>query len=276
MLVMDSNAICKDEAFVLYENFLLYGTMTSTGGVANEGFPENMRGPQTFDGWEPNITSGNAYMELTQGQVRNYDCFALFGHNLNDVLGPNGLLRFWLRIAGVWTIVSEFRPPDNKDVLAIIPEAPADGMRIQIAMGTGHTSPSRPVISNAFAGKRLIIPNGARSDYQPINLAVDVETRPNLSRGGQFLGTTHNFLGASTSISLARQEREWIEGPAAPFLMHYNRGAPFVWASCPEFMPDDFAYCWRSGDELVPTYGQGAVWGELSMDVSAFLGGARV
>lgn len=276
MISINPNALCKDEAFVLYENFMGYGTIASSVAVANDGFPENVRGPQTFDGWEPNATSGNVYIQAEQIATRTYDCVTIIGHNLGTVIGAGGFVRVWLRVAGTWTFAAEVIPTNNDDILIILPDTPANGCRVTVDMGAGHTAPTRPFISNIVAGKRLIIPHGARADYSPINLAVDVETRPNQSRGGQFLGTTYNMLGASTSIDLALQERGWIEGPAAPFLRHFNRGDPFIWASCPEFMPDDFAYCWRAGDELVPVYGQGAVWGSMSMSVSAYLGGNRV
>lgn len=271
MIHIDPGATAVDDAMVLYRNVLAEGVLTS-GAVADGGYVENLLGPQTFDFWEPSFITGSGGATCVLAEPMTADCAAIIGHNLASVGAQVSIQH--RPVGGAWTdpATARITPETNEDILFLFPERIAEAYRVWITIPAGETAPVRPVISIAMIGQRLLIPGGVRAGYTPVNLAPNIETTPHMSRGGQFLGVTHNIMGASTHIPLAMQERGWIENEARPFIEHYNKGLPFVWASCPQLMPDDFAYGWRDGDVLSAEYGQGALYGDMSMDVSAYIG----
>lgn len=260
------------DSMVLYRNVLAEGVLTSTVPVKAGGNVNNMLGPQTFDFWEPDrfADSMGAACELTQPMTA--DCAAIIGHNLATV-GAQVAIQHKLT-DGNWTdpLTARLNPDTNDDILFLFPERTSTAYRVWITIPAGVTPPVSPVISIAMIGQRLLIPDGITEGYTPLNLARQVDLQPNITRGGQFLGNRVQRVGAGTSISLAQQERHWIENDAQDFIAHYNAGKPFIWASCPEFLPNDMAYCWRSGGVLSASYGQGAIYGEMSMEVQAYVG----
>lgn len=247
------------EAMVLYRNVLAEGALSASSQTA-DGFAANALGPQTYDFWKP--AAAPAWLRGVLAAPVECDSAAIIAHTLGSAGATVGV-EYW--DGGAWHVAISVSPDDDRDLLLLFSAAEAQEWRIVV--NGAVTS-----IGVAMIGPRLLIPWGVVPDYTPINLALSIDLAPNITRGGQFLGNRIQRVGAGTSIQLAPQERDWIEGAARPFIAHYNAGKPFVWASCPEVLPDDMAYCWRSGGVLSAAYGPGAVYGSMSMEVAAYVG----
>lgn len=266
MIHIHPNAEDTDEAMVLYRNVLAEGVL-SWGAQFPDRPAANALGPQTFDYWSFSTLAGWISSEIDE-QV-GCDTAAIIGHNLGSI---GARVAVQARHAGVWSEIMRVAPTDDRDILMLFPRLERRVWRIWI--GRDEAVPPHPAVSIAMIGPRLTIPYGVTAGYTPINLAREVDLLPNITRGGQFLGNRVQRVGAGTSIPLAQQRREWIESAEVrKFIRHYNDGNPFIWASDPELLPDDMAYCWRSGDTLSASYGAGAVYGDMSMQIAAFVGG---
>ena len=260
MIHVDDSATAINDTMVLYRNVLAEGTLAWSSQTA-DGYAANALGPQTYDFWTP--ASLPATLSVTLAAAETCDAAAIIGHTLGST-GTTLFAEWWNGSA--WIVAQTLAPTDDRDILLIFGEQESAQWRIRI---TGATPPS---ISVVMIGSRLLIPDGVQAGYVPINLALDIELSPSITVRGQYVGTFVKRTGAATSIALAEQAREWIETDAAPFIAHYNEGAPFIWASCPDLLPEDMAYCWRAGDTLRASYDAGAQWGSMSMSVMAYVG----
>lgn len=256
MIHINPDATAIAEALVLYRNVLAEGTL-SASSEAPDGFAANALGPQTFDSWTS--ISVPATLAVTLDVPVACDACAIIAHTLGSA---GATVEVQYHDGSDWVTVQSVTPTDDRDLLLIFGEVSSTQWRIRI---TGAVAS----IGVAMIGPRLLIPFGVVPDYTPINLALSIELGPHITRGGQFLGNRVQRVGASTRIQLAPQERWWIEQDAKPFIAHYNSGKPFIWASCPDLLQEDMAYCWRSGDTLAVSYGAGAVYGSMSMEVAA-------
>jgi len=245
---------------VLYRNVLAEGTLAWSSQTV-DGAAANALGPQTYDFWTP--ASLPATLSTTLASPTVCDACAIIGHTLGSK-GATVLVEWWN--GSVWVIAQTLIPADDRDLLLIFGEQTSAQWRIRI---TGTLVPSIAVV---MIGSRLLIPGGVQADYVPINLSLDIELAPSITVRGQYVGTFLKRSGASTGLALALQERLWIETEASPFIAHYNAGQPFIWASCPDLLPEDMAYCWRAGNTLRAEYGAGAVYGSLALEVQAYVG----
>jgi hypothetical protein len=259
MIHIETGATDTSSAMVLFRNVLAEGTLAASTAAA-DGAGANALGPQTYDFWVP--TAMPATLAVTLGSAVSCDACAIVAHTL----GSSGATLIVQYFSGTWQTVGSFAPTDDADLLILFPAASSTQWRIQV---TGSTIPA---IGVAMIGPRLLIPGGVRAGYVPTDLAVSVELMPSVTIGGQFVGTRVNRRGAGTTAALVPQERTWIEGAAAPFIAHYNEGGTFIWASAPAILTNDMAYCWRSGDTLSASYNGGAVYGDMTLELSAYVG----
>lgn len=268
MIHIHNNAEDPGEAMVLYRNLLVEGTLTPTGNPPDAP-AVNALGPQTYDWWSWNtrFSALQAGFAPAAGE-QAADTAAVVGHNLGSLQ-----IRVEYQIGiggGNFQTVMSIEPEDDSDILMLFPRQTVLNHRLRFIRPEDFDPAVQPYISIAMIGERLTIPFGVAAGYTPLNLAREVDLAPSISVRGQYLGTFTKRRGAATSIPLALQRREWIENEAKPFIAHYNEGQPFVWASDPELLPNDLGYCWRSGGVLSASYGAGARFGEMSMEVSAY------
>jgi len=259
MIQIEPFATAVLDAMVLYRNVLSEGTL-AWSSQTTDGAAANALGPQTYDFWTP--ASLPATLSVTLPGAVACDCAAIVAHTMGTV-GATAHIEY--HDGSSWVTVASVAPADDSDILVLFGEVVAAQWRFRI---TGTDEPS---IGVAMIGPRLLIPNGVQPDYTPINLSLNVELMPSVSVAGQFLGTRVQRQGAGTSINFAPQDRWWIETEAVGFIAHFNSGLPFIWASCPDELRDDMAYCWRAGGVLSASYGAGALYGSMSMDVSAYV-----
>lgn len=260
MIHIDPSATAISDAAALFQNVLADGVLAWSSQTA-DGFAANALGPQTYDAWVPATIP--ATLSVTLSAASECDTAAIIGHTL----GSSGatVIVEWFN-GSAWITAASVTPEDDRDIAMLFGAQEASQWRIRITGGTA------PAIGVAMIGQRLRIPDGVRAGYVPLNLALDIELSPSVTVRGQYVGTFMKRTGGGTSIPLATQDRQWIEGDARPFVAHYNAGRPFIWMSCPDLLPHDMAYCWRSGGTLQASYGAGARRGDLSLEVSAYHG----
>lgn len=261
MIHVDPAATDPLASMLLFRNVLAEGTLAASTEAA-DGAAANALGPQTYDYWTP--TAVPATLAVTLADDVECDCAAIVAHDLGSK-GATVEVQYYDTATTAWVTAQTVTPTDDSTILMIFPAEESDQWRFRV---TSHIAS----IGVAMIGPRLLIPGGTQASYTPLNLALDIELMPSVSIAGQFLGTRINRMGAGASIALSTQERAWIEGAFAPFIAHYNGGQPFVWASCPNALKDDVSYCWRSGGTLQAAYGAGALFGEVALEVEAYVG----
>ncbi|NPD15799.1 hypothetical protein HOY34_11360 [Xinfangfangia sp. D13-10-4-6] len=262
MIHIEPSATGISESAVTYRNVLTEGAL-SWSSQTPDGFAANTLGPQTYDYWTP--AAMPATLAVALPDPVDCDCAAIIAHTLGS---SGATVHVEGSLAGAsWVTVSTVTPADDRDLFMLFSaEQPYSRWRIRI------TGPTAPAIGIAWIGPRLFIPDGVAAGYKPLNMALDIELKPSVTRGGQYLGVSVKKKGGGTSIPLVPQRRWWIQSDAAPFIEHYNHGRPFLWISCPDLHPDDAHYCWRAGDTLSASFGAGSVYGDMSMEVSAYVG----
>jgi len=261
MIHIEGGASGAREAMALYRNVLAEGVLAASSET-DDGFMENALGPQTNDFWTAETLP--AWLGVTLPSAVTCDSAGIAAHTLGSAGATVAVQAY---IGAAWVTVATVTPEDDDDILILFAEAEAEQWRIYIT-GAGDA----PHLGIASIGPKLPFPLGVAADYRPIYMAHEIELMSSQTRGGQFLGNRINRIGAATTISLAQQEREWIETDGRPFMAHFNEGRPFFFASCPDLLPEDAAYCWRSGGNPFGAYGPGARYGTVTLDVEAYIG----
>ncbi len=259
MIQIEVGATDTGLPMILWRNVLAEGALVASS-EAPDGFAENALGPQTFDYWTP--TAVPATLAVTLAAAEACDACAIFGHTLGSA---GATIEVQYDSGSGWTTVATATPTTNEALLFIFPSVTAAQWRIRI---TGAVAS----ISIAMIGKRLVVPTGVQTGYVTLDMALRVEMIASQSVTGQFFASRVNRKGAMTSIALATQRRTWIEGDASSFITHFNEGRTFAWASAPELLTRDLGYCRRAGGVLAATYDAGAIYGELSMEIDAYVG----
>lgn len=260
MIYLDYTATDVNDSAVLYRNVLGEGTLAWSSQTV-DGSAANALGPQTYDYWTPAVMP--ATLSVTLAAPVECDTAAILGHTLGTA-GAAVYIEWYDGTA--WVAAFSIVPTNDRDIVVLFGGQLSAQWRLRI---TGATAPSIGIV---MIGPRLLVPGGVVDGYIPTNLSKTVELSPSITIQGQYVGTFVQRLGTTTSITLTQQRRDWIEGDARPFIDHFNQGSPFVWMGCPALLPDDMAYCWRSGQTLTASYGPGAVWGEMSMEVQGYNG----
>ena len=264
MIHIHPQALGIEQSSVLYRNVLAEGVLTTTSQTAG-GEVGNALGPQTADYWSPAATP--AYMIVTLTEAVECDSAAVIGHNIGSMGGTVAVQR---DDGTGWSTVWLINPEDDSDILMLFPPQMGIQWRLRV------DGPAAIHVSIGMIGPRMLIPLGTRSGYTPITQALNIEMLSNTTRGGQFLGNRVHRIGAATTIPLAEQDADWILYDARDFIRHYDLGRPFIWATSPSELPEDLAYCWRAGDALAANLGPGALKGDLTLNVQAYIGGLNV
>lgn len=258
MIQIEPGATDTGLPMILWQNVLAQGTLAASS-EAPDGFGTNALGPQTYDYWTP--TSVPATLAVTLASARQCDACAIFGHTLASA-GATLQVQHWN--GSTWVTVATATPTTDEPLLFIFPAVSSTQWRIRL---TGAVAS----ISIAMIGKRLVVPGGVQTGYVTLDMAKSIELIASSSVTGQFFPSRVNRKGAQTTISFATQEREWIEAEATGFIDHFNGGGTFAWAGAPDLLPRDLGYCRRAGGVLAATYDAGAIYGELAMEVDAYV-----
>ena len=264
MIYIQPTAYGVQDSSVAYRNVMAEGVLSWSSETA-DGFAANALGPQTNDSWTPAAMPANIATLLPSAVA--CDTAAIIAHNLGTKAAT---AHIEASLDGVtWVTFATIAPTDDADIFVMFSDLSGVAYPRWRVRVTGAVAPSLGIV---WIGPRMKIPMGTQASYIPINMALKIDLLVNETRGGQFIGNRIERKGASTGITLAPQERWWVQSEAVPFIAHYNEGRPFLWLSCPALLPDDAHYVWRAGDTLSGSFSAGSQWVDMSMDVSAYVG----
>lgn len=247
--------------FVMHDSIFETGTVTFSSEDV-DGFALNAVGDATNDFWTP--TAVPSWIAVDYGVDVECDCAGVIAHTLGTTGATVAIQSSDDGIS--WVSRATITPTTDETIVTVFPLVLARYWRVYV---TGFIA-SIGVIK---LGKRVVFPSGVLSGHIGINHAQVVELLTNETMGGQFIGNRINRVGAAVSIDFGLIERDFVETDLAGFETHYNSGRTFLFASCPLEYPDDYGYCWRSGNdgELRPSYEEGGELMSFSMGVGVYV-----
>ena len=243
---------------ILYDNKFAVGTLTASSEAVN--YPkENVKDEGTVKQWSP--TSLPATITNDYGVATAVDCVAIIAHDLGSK-GDTVLIQSSTDNI-TYTTRATIVPTDNSTILALFTSVSARYWRVRIT-GAG----AMPFVGVIMMGVRFNFPGGVKAPYTPAWLARDYELLTSNTIGGQFMGNKVFRQGGSTKIDLVSVSRSFGENNILPFMLHYNLGKAFVWASSPAVFTKDVAYVWRKENAiLAPTFDSDGSWMAVGMEV---------
>lgn len=261
MIYIEPSANAVRASSVSYRNVLAEGTFFYTNQTP-DGAALNALGPQTFDAWAPSALP--AAVSSLLPEAVECDCAAVIAHTLGS---SGATMMVQASVTGSsWVTLATITPQDDSDIFVIFTAQQAYPRWRIIITGT-----TPPAIGIAWIGPRLLIPYGVPEGFVPLSKSLNVDVENQVTEGGQYRGSYIRRVGASTGISLGQQDRWWVDDVAQPFIEHYNLAKPFIFAACPELLPQDAHYCWRAGGTLAGSLSAGSQYYDMSMDVAAYV-----
>ena len=253
------NAAETQNAMVLYNSILETGNVTFLS-EEDDGAGLNCVEDTTFDFWTPTLE--NAAVIIDMGEDTPCDALGIAAHNVGTSGGSVSV--DYSDDGSTWTTVGEITPTTDDTILAVFDLVWARYWRVTLNDAT-------PSIGVLKLGQRLIMPCGVLSGHTGINHSKRSELLTNESIRGQYLGTRVQRVGADTSIDFGLVSTDFVDNDMAEFEEWFDSGRTFFYAGSPDNWPDDYGYCWRSGNELRPSYEEGGELASVSMDVSIYV-----
>lgn len=218
-------------------------TLTSTwvgDGSSNENpsFPvSNVVLRDTYSTWRPTTWSPRITATWALPVTVNY--FAIARHNLGsgnlsaqlDVKPPGG---DWTKVAGIY--------PEH-DGTIVIPFAETQIEEARLSIGTGASA----VVAVVQLGRAVIVPRPLRASTSPVFLSRRTRVVPQMSEGGQLLGSIVTSRGVEVSPEWRNLPRAFYDGTLRA-LAHELPGTPIAFLWQPEEHPDEAVYGIVDGD----------------------------
>lgn len=265
MIYIAPGASDVDKPSALFDNLFIQGAVT--GGSAPDGPVTNAITGSTWDYWYPNVSSTSA-ISVSLPNQRYADAAFIDAHNLGTSGGQVRVQRSTDN-GGSWTTIYDWVSTlDNNPLMFLFPGGNGNAYRIE------HRNATNSAIGVVMIGKRLIFPFGVDDRYTSFPHARRIDVMGGNSLGGQFLGQKIIRRGGNNSITFPLLDAQWVDVDMYPFESHYNTGKPFAFATKPSFRANDLAYCWRPdrASELRPTYSEGGLYEDFTMEVDFFNG----
>ena len=123
-------------------------------------------------------------------------------------------------------------------------------------------------------GVALAMQRAIYAGHSPITLAPKSAVRPTMSEKGQFLGSSVQRLGLSTTFEWKNLKATWYRDNFDPFVQNIPKANPFFIAWRPASFPSEVAYAWASND-IVPSNTGVIDMMQVSMQVEGFVDGSQ-
>lgn len=237
-----------------YQSVLPNAVITGTVGLT--GFPlSNLKNPATYERYRP--SSIPATINIDCGSVVAVDYFAMQSSGVDSVQiyssanGTNYTLEMQYNIANA-----------NRASMAILSEKTFRYWRIVV-------SGNNPDIRAMKLGKALAMQRPIYGGHSPVTLSPIYSVRPTLSEKGQFLGSSVQRKGFSTSYQWGNLTANWYRDNFDAFVKSAPQANPFFIAWRPITHPDEVAYCWSTGNISPKNTGTRDLM-EVSLSVEGF------
>jgi len=103
-------------------------------------------------------------------------------------------------------------------------------------------------IANIKLGLALAMYRPIYGGHTPVTLGRATVKKPNISEGGEFLGSTVIRKGLNTSYDYQHLPADWYRSDFDPFAQHVEDGNTFYIAWRPESYPLEVGYCLSNSD----------------------------
>ena len=107
-------------------------------------------------------------------------------------------------------------------------------------------------IANIKLGLTLVMHRPIYGGHTPVTMGRNIIKKPNISEGGEFLGSTVIRKGLNTSYDYQHLPADWYRENFDPFAKHAENGNTFYIAWRPEDYPLEVGYC-LSNSEITPS-----------------------
>lgn len=261
-VVIASGVSPINHAVVLWDNKANISNISGSSTAA--GFPAvNAVDVNTWSSWKP--SAAPSAIMIDYGAATSVNSVGVAAHNLFSS-GVTDLRVEHSDNGTNWTLVHNFTPPSNDDLLIIIPQSSHRYWRINIIGAVAN-------IGYLSFGTRLNFPHSPIDDYVPLNHARQYTKLRNDSLKGQWLGNRVIAAGAETEIDMGYVTRSWADTNLPAFKSHYDQGGTFFWASCPSKYPLDMGYCQAAGDDetMAITYVEADKMSTVSFGVKSYV-----
>jgi hypothetical protein len=238
-----------------YQTFLTRFNVTGTASLA--GFPiENIANPATYERYRPSATT--AVINVDAESAREADYVAIQSN------GVTGILVEYSTDNSTFIEVGE-AITSNDTSMFLFPATIARYWRITL---TGDNMQ----IVKVNIGKALAMQRAIYGGHAPITLNRVTSVRPNLSEGGQFLGSTAKRQGLTTSFEWSNLTPDWYRANFDPFAAYLPQANPFFIAWRPSSYPNEIAYCLAKADPQPSNTGTRDLM-QVSLSVEGFVDG---
>ena len=219
----------------------------------------------TYERWKPTSSPATLTAEFSATEI---DYIGIGAHTLSLV----DTMTVQVRIGGTWTTVSTspeygFSGQDNEGIMVLMSQRQASGVRVTITY-----SGDAPNIGKIAAGRVLTMARPFYGGHSPVMLSRDTTRQPNVSEGGEWLGTSIIRQGRSGQAQWANIRALWYRIYFDPFVQ-VARSQPFFFAWNPARFPD-CAYAMLEGDVRPSNQGQRDLM-SFSMSFKAYSDGTQ-
>lgn len=222
-------------------------------------------GWQTYERWRPG--SSPATLTATFGET-TIDYIGIGAHTLSQA----DSVTFEVKVSGAWEevlpgVIEGMEAADNEAIMLLMEPRTATGVRV-----TASYSGTAPSVGKIAAGEALVMKRPFYSGYSPALLSRNTRKQPNVSEGGEWLGTSIIRQGRSTSVEWEHIPAKWYRLNFDPFVNH-SRRYPFFFAWNPARF-SDCVYA-MSTDDISPSNMGIRDLMSVSMDVKGYSDGTQ-
>lgn len=194
--------------------------------------------PATYERWKP--TAIPATLTVDAGDSVDVDYIGIAAHTIGS--SECAVKVSYSFDSSSWVDIDEAKPGDNSTIMMIFGKTSARYWRLTISGST------IPLIGVVKIGEALSMQRPIYSGHSPINLNRVTAVRPNISEKGQWLGSSIERQGFSTSFSWQHLKAEWYRKNFDKFASSNPRAHPFFIAWRPLKYPNEVGYCWSTSD----------------------------
>lgn len=245
---------------IVYTSVFDDGTVT-VSDETSDGPGLNALEDTTNDYWEPGTTS-DAYITVDCGDDYECDGYGIAAHTMGTV-GATYVIES-SPDNSTWTARATGSPLTDETIFGLFPAASERYWRIGVSGGLC-------LIGVVKLGKRLVFPTAPLIGHVGSSHAKRIEFMRNKSIGGHFIGNRIIRTGGEMTINMGLVDRSFVENDMAVFETWFDEARGFFYAGDPTELPDDVAYCMRSGGEIRPSYSEGGDLMPISMDVDFYV-----
>ena len=232
------NSLPLTHARIGYHSYLDSAVITASQ-AGDAGHPVgNITTTQTFERYKSTVLPVTT-IDVDLGTAKPVDYIGMVGKKIEAYT-----LEFSLDDIS-YTQISALGDPSQVAKMGLFEETEARYWRIAIV---GNILSNTFDIANIKLGLTLTMYHAIYGGHTPLNLSRQTVTKPNISEGGEFLGSSTIRKGFSTSYDFKNLPADWYRNEFDPFVEHASEGRTFYVAWRPEKFPLEVGYCLGNSD----------------------------